>query len=382
MISSTLNSAPVQTERQTWIDVAKGLGIALVVYGHVQRGLINAGILGDNKFWQVLDHLIYSFHMPLFFALSGYFLIPGLQKYAATALLKSKLRSLVYPYLLWSSAQGILEVLAASMTNKPTSWFEVLAMLWAPRAQFWFLYVLFLIFIVAACSSRLLLKPAAYGRLSPWLYTILPAALLARLIRPLGPFPFPLDFLSFYCFYFFLGAAVYEYRLRISKLSATHNLLDCGVASLVLTLASVVEYCVQADTPVGQLPATLGACLALLISQLAASLSGCWLVASLSLWLAARPAQGSLTGYRFKCAAALAQLGQAALAIYLMHILIGSGLRIVLHKLLHLQQPALHFSIGFSFSLLLPYLLYRLSLQPKFAVLRWAYEWPKKSATP
>ncbi len=381
VITSVSTTQKVQTQRQAWIDIAKGLGISLVVYAHVQRGLIKADILNDNRFWQALDHLIYSFHMPLFFALSGYFLLATLQKYGATGLLKSKLRSLAYPYLLWSAVQGILEVLAASMTNKPTSWYEVLALLWAPRAQFWFLYVLFLLFIIAALSSRLLLSRTEYGReyarLSPWLYTILPAALLARLIRPLGPFPFPLDFLSFYGFYFFLGAGIYEYRQQLQKLSSGQTILHSILAGCGLALAVLVEHHILADTPVGQLPSTLGACLTLLISQLCASLSGGWLVCSLSMWLAATPMIAPTGQLKQHLASAMAQLGQAALAIYLMHILVGSGLRIVMHKLLHLQQPTLHFVLGFSLSMLLPFLLYRLSLRPALSLLRWSYEWPK-----
>src|SRR5579883_388022 len=45
--------------RILWIDVCKGLGIICVVLGHSLNGT-------------VLQHLIYTFHMPLFFFLSGF----------------------------------------------------------------------------------------------------------------------------------------------------------------------------------------------------------------------------------------------------------------------------------------------------------------------
>jgi acyltransferase len=44
--------------RHSWIDIAKGIGIILVVYGHALSA-------------QSLRFIIYSFHMPLFFFLSG-----------------------------------------------------------------------------------------------------------------------------------------------------------------------------------------------------------------------------------------------------------------------------------------------------------------------
>lgn len=46
-------------KRIEWVDIAKGIAIMLMVIGHeVSNGLVYA--------------LIFSFHMPLFFILSGY----------------------------------------------------------------------------------------------------------------------------------------------------------------------------------------------------------------------------------------------------------------------------------------------------------------------
>jgi fucose 4-O-acetylase-like acetyltransferase len=59
--------------RDHWVDYAKGLGILLVVYGHVSRGVFNAGIKVDAELFKLVDSVIYSFHMPLFFFLSGLF---------------------------------------------------------------------------------------------------------------------------------------------------------------------------------------------------------------------------------------------------------------------------------------------------------------------
>ncbi len=51
-----------ESKRLDFIDIAKGIGIILVVTGHLLP--VAAG----------LHVLIYSFHMPLFFFLSGFFL--------------------------------------------------------------------------------------------------------------------------------------------------------------------------------------------------------------------------------------------------------------------------------------------------------------------
>lgn len=61
---------------EAWPDIAKGIGILLVVYGHVARGIEKAGLPIDPVFFKTVDVLIYAFHMPLFFFVSGYLRIP------------------------------------------------------------------------------------------------------------------------------------------------------------------------------------------------------------------------------------------------------------------------------------------------------------------
>jgi fucose 4-O-acetylase-like acetyltransferase len=58
-----------ERERIAWVDIAKTIGILLVIYGHIVQSMQRAaapGIFFQYKF-------IYSFHMPLFFMLSGFF---------------------------------------------------------------------------------------------------------------------------------------------------------------------------------------------------------------------------------------------------------------------------------------------------------------------
>lgn len=82
--------------RQTWIDFLKGIGILLVVAGHSS---INSNI----------KTLIYFFHMPLFFIISGY-----LEKGSYTklsTLLQEKAKVFLYPYFSF----GILIILYNSL---------------------------------------------------------------------------------------------------------------------------------------------------------------------------------------------------------------------------------------------------------------------------
>lgn len=75
-------------KRMSWVDIAKGIGIMLVVLGHMNV----PGFVGKY---------IYSFHMPLFFFLSGY--VYSSNKYTNfSSLLKNKARFLLIPYVYFS----------------------------------------------------------------------------------------------------------------------------------------------------------------------------------------------------------------------------------------------------------------------------------------
>lgn len=81
-------------ERQeiVWMDWAKLIGIFLVVFGHIFQ-------ITDNGYHPVLQDLwniIYLFHMPLFFVLSGYM-------YKESRNLKKVFLTLVIPYLIYQT---------------------------------------------------------------------------------------------------------------------------------------------------------------------------------------------------------------------------------------------------------------------------------------
>lgn len=83
------------TIRLGFIDVAKGIGIICVMLGH----------LGS----EMIDKVVFTFHMPLFFLISGYFLndsVPILE------FIKKKAKQLLIPYYVTGGSICILLVLA------------------------------------------------------------------------------------------------------------------------------------------------------------------------------------------------------------------------------------------------------------------------------
>lgn len=70
-------------ERINWIDLVKGFGIILVIYGHN---------------FPYLEKYIYSFHIPLFFFMSGLFH----PKTLTIEIVKKRTKQILIPFFLWS----------------------------------------------------------------------------------------------------------------------------------------------------------------------------------------------------------------------------------------------------------------------------------------
>ena len=93
---STLQPSTEMTEsarRIDWIDQARGLGIVLVVIGHVASA-------------PVVHRWIFLFHMPFFFALSGVLARPA----PPAAYVRGRITALIVPYLCYLVLVGLLDL--------------------------------------------------------------------------------------------------------------------------------------------------------------------------------------------------------------------------------------------------------------------------------
>jgi len=339
--------APAALLRHDWVDIAKGIGIVLVVFGHVWRGLHAAGLpIGEAQF-ALVDSGVYAFHMPLFFCLSGLFFHDSLLKRGPAGLMASKVDSLVWPYLVWSLLQGAVEVALSHWTNGKTSPGQVLA-LWEPRAQFWFLYALFL-----SCALGCL----AYARLrreeAAWM---LPSALLLYAIAGNLTDPSVIDQTMTYFAFFALGAA-----LRPAEAALQRRWAWLFGPVLVAAVAAAVAGQLLFHVRLGLNYRSVGGA--------AFALAAVCVLAVLLLSVGLSRWGGPIGGV-------LRRLGAASMPIYLMHILAGSGTRILLARGLQVDDVAVQALVGTLAGLGLPMgahaLLLRAGLGGLFTPPRWA----------
>jgi fucose 4-O-acetylase-like acetyltransferase len=311
-------------ERFDWVDYSKAFGIVLVVYGHVARGLVNSDIMVASQIYKYVDSVIYTFHMPLFFFLPGLFLLTSFQAKGPAGLFGSKLDTIVYPYILWSLLQGTMEVALSSITNGDVSLARVLSLFVEPRAQFWFLYALFLIYIVIIPSLFLFR-----------IKSLLLLLMISVFIYFLGldsPDSAALGFISNNFVFFLMGAAFQQLRLiRFNSGFMLLALASLSIAGQLFFHKSGYNYLDKG-----------GLLLALSVVSLLA-------VVSFSSWL-------TRFGFYF-----MAYVGSSSMAIYLMHIIAGSGARVILDKFLGVESLTVHLSLGVLLGLFLPLIAVRIA---------------------
>jgi fucose 4-O-acetylase-like acetyltransferase len=317
-IPRVLQSQPAQS-RLLWIDVAKGIGICLVVFGHATNGLVTAGVLHWEAPLKHVFYFIYTFHMPLFFFISGITVRRSLQK-GTLEFITGKARHILYPYFVWSVIQGLSQLTLSDQLNTPYGTGALYGIFLHPIGHFWFLYILMMYHLLAA---------AAGGRSS----ILIPVSII--------------------------GLFVYSDFSRIPSLGAYY--LFSYVAGIVLhDVASRSIAKLRYPGTVGFL--SLAACA--FLAMWAASATGWDYVNPLNLPATAFGIFGVLALSKLAETSAnstiLAYLGRLSLSIYVMHVMAAAGTRIILVNLHLVQDPYALLALCTASGVILPVIAHKI----------------------
>ena len=306
------------TTRILWIDCAKGLGITLVVIGHVIIGL--ADRLSLPVAWKQAEAWIYSFHMPLFFLLAGLFVERGLRDKGAGSFMVSRLKVLLYPYLVWATVQGVIHVMLSGYVSQPSHASDLWRIVYQPPMQFWFLYVLFLATLLYVAGRRAGLGPVVLTATAIALYFSGP-------VLPLGPWGVPYQ-VRLYLPYFVLGCLIggRGWTRLLPTASPVALVAAAAIGFAAVSARLFIE--VEAD-PLDLLIALCGTVATLATAE-----------------LVSRTAMQGL----------VATLGQYSLEIYLVHTICCSGIRIALSRFLAVNDPWTHLFVAVVVGLMVPVL--------------------------
>ena len=197
-------------ERLHYLDTLKGILIVLVILGHV----IQANI--DSYQEVFLFRFIYSFHMPLFFFISGFLTF---RKSAKHGFIAKRARQCLIPFATWALLTPLIKTGNFDMQ-------QTLQTLLYPNNGLWFLYNLFIYCALMECSERWSSKhiKQEYWFAGIALALFAASALLHTLLNATP--------LSWYLPFFALGYYVRKYDGRITK-HQDAILLSCGIVFLI-----------------------------------------------------------------------------------------------------------------------------------------------------
>lgn len=135
-----------EKRRDITFDIAKGIGIILVVIGHYIPA-------GAPEWYEAFIRFFYHFHMPLFFLIAGFFYERSTRQESYGAFVWGKFQRLMFPYFIlsWAIIGTKIGVGNYLQVDHPVTVDALYRVLYFPEAGYflWFVYVLFLVFCIA-----------------------------------------------------------------------------------------------------------------------------------------------------------------------------------------------------------------------------------------
>lgn len=315
--------------REAWVDSVKGFGIVLVVVGHVILGILDAKMFTNFKFiMEYIIYFIYSFHMPLFFIISGYLYsktwhINNLKEYKDRMV--NKVIALYITYVVFCLSYSIVKFIMSNSTNSKIGLNKIISVLFKPIGPYWYLYTLIGLFIVIPYldlkitnKKKILISSFILMFISSYFST--PIAIINYTIK--------------YMFYFYLGSILFNFKKYINKNSIF-------IISLIYLTVNVVYFYFTRETKITNVFVST-------ILAVTGSLIIIYLFKSGSI-------QNTLLNY----------LGKLSLPIFLIHGFLTSGLRIIFIKL-GINSLLIHILAGTFLGIFIPIIIYKFSRRYKF----------------
>ena len=213
-------------ERIQWIDALKGFAILLVVFAHVAERYYKFDLESTaTPVFQTIYNVIYSFHMPLFFMISGFLF----QLSYMTPSWKEKRGrfwkhwiNLAIVYTVFSLLLGVVKLIFADDLLHPVTGLDLALVWFKPIGHMWYLYVLLFLYLIFV-----------FLRNMPDVVVITVTSVIC-LISTFVKFPlFDIYHLSRYVFFFTVGMMLFKYKELLEK---TGTIVAIAIISVVIGL--------------------------------------------------------------------------------------------------------------------------------------------------
>lgn len=252
-VTTISSQVPTARPRNTYLDLLRGLAVFFVILGHCMANYTMAYNKSALYLFDPWYMLIYTFHMPLFALISGYFVYKSVAKLTLTRLMTEKLPSLLLPWVVW----GILSWTIGLMLNGTVSlsFYSLKDLAYHTLHAYWFIPTIAGVMLIYFCWHR-------YMKAKAWIMgLILVGLVLLPQSLPFGLYDTAkIKFIAFLLPFFVAGAyisgnqssilAVYQ-RYRVS-------ILSIALASFIFLYFNYMPYDYIYDSGVSLLDSSLG----------------------------------------------------------------------------------------------------------------------------
>jgi fucose 4-O-acetylase-like acetyltransferase len=335
----------LSNKRFGWIDYDRGISIILVTYRHCFESMQKAGLdVASYPFLEYINVFFFGFRMPLFFIASGIFISGSMRKRGMNAYAKNRVQSILYPMLIWGVIQISLQILFSGYTNSDVTPISYLHLLIYPRAtgQFWYLNALFCVGIIYA----VLKEKANFTVRHQLIFGLILYAICAYVNHISLNIGFAIDICKYYLF-FAIGDAISSRMLdeKTSKLFTSRKFIIPLLASFIgiqyiftkINMAKGSNYYIENHMP---------------LFFLVVALVGCAISIAASFSLK-----------KYQALPFLRVIGYNSVHIYCMQIIAMSISRIILTKVLGIQNVPLLALLILCGGLIIPMVFYNICIR-------------------
>lgn len=307
-------------KRLVSIDNLKGFLTLLVIFGHVTVGLggLANGAYTDASFVQKISTIIYAFHMPLFFSLSGFFWKEKgrIEIEKRVTIIKNKLMALALPYLLCSIVYFLIKYAMGAFTAVDLTLTDLIEIPIHPIEFFWYLYSLCTISVLAEVLDALHVNKKI----------VLVVLVLIAVSECVDT-----DFMALYktaenAVYFYMGSIAFEYKEHLVKVK---SMVVTGIGFFVSMYIYLFLY--EADNAIVHFML-------------------CTFIIAFSIGIAMRVLEKEIKYITY--------IGKFSMPFYVIHVIFVGGIRIILYRL-NIYDIGIHLALGFTITTIACYVLYR-----------------------
>ncbi len=331
--------------RNPWMDYAKGICILMPVYRHSFEGLANVGI-GSYTYHNIrlIDVFTMGFRMPLFFMIAGAFAGISLSRRGFGGYMNGRLRGVFYPLMVWGSIQITLQLIFAGTVNAHREPFDYLNLILDPRKleQFWYLNALFFISFIYAFLNW-------YAKFKP-VHQVMTGLVFYSIASYCHIHDINIGFLSgvtFYYLFFAVGDALHNLILD----EKNHKWLSSFRTTLIILpiFIAIETYCTIVNLKHPEEQDFYVQHNRQDIFFFSALIGGAFMI-HLSFLL-----------QRFNILRFLRVIGYHALYIYLAHLIVTAGTRILLVKVFHIEYIPFLLPTIFAAGIIVPIIFYNIA---------------------